>query len=113
MRSKRDALDVHLDRTTNAPWQDVVFVCSKCMKRQDRELRDELRQALRKRGERDVRVVACGCLDVCPDDGITIALGSELAATPAALRVIARKQAIDLLVEALVETRAMSNPSGT
>lgn len=72
-----------------SPWSDLIFVCSKCMRRQRREdLRDELKHALNQTGQRDLRVVACGCLDLCPKQGVTLALGQELANQPAVLRVI-------------------------
>lgn len=90
------------DDRRRAPWRGVVFVCSKCMKRQDRDVRDELKHALRKRGQRELRVVACACLDLCPDDGITIAVGGELAGEHPPLRVLPRKRAIDELADALV-----------
>lgn len=95
-RERSTADDKH-----DARWRGVVFVCSKCMKRQDRDVRDELKHALRKRDARDVRVVACSCLDLCPDDGITIAVGDELAASPPQLRVISRKQPVDELADEL------------
>lgn len=111
MSKKTDDHTIERNGKTAAPWQEVLLVCSKCMKRQDRELRDDIRQALRQRGERDLRVVACGCLDVCPDDGITIALGTDLAATPAALRVVARKQPTEPLVDALLAAVRGAKPS--
>ena len=88
--------------TAGAPWQDVVFVCTKCMKRQDREeLRGEIKQALKAAGLRQMRAVPCGCLDLCPDDGITIAIGSELHGTMPKLRVLAANADAAGLVEAL------------
>ena len=52
-----------LDRMIAVPapksWTEVVFVCAKCMKRQDRrELRKELKRELKLNNARDVRVVA-------------------------------------------------------
>lgn len=67
-----------------ASWDDVLFVCSKCMKRQKGDgsgssLRKQLKQALKSHGEgKRVRVVACACLDLCPKHGVTLARGSEL-----------------------------------
>lgn len=79
-----------------SPWRDLIFVCTKCMRRQDREdLRDDLRQALKKRGCRELRVVATGCLDLCPKDGVTLALGHELGLQPPRLRVIGNDADID------------------
>ena len=76
--------------TEPAPWQRVLFVCGKCMKKQDREdLRSELKRALRRAELRDVRVVLSGCLDLCPDDGVTLALGGDLGGAVPRLRVLA------------------------
>ncbi|MEP7042920.1 MAG: serine hydrolase domain-containing protein [Dokdonella sp.] len=72
-----------------ARWKELVLICSKCMKRQDRKaLRRELRGQLKAEGRKDVRVVACGCLDLCPKHGVTVARSGELAARPPALHVL-------------------------
>lgn len=72
-----------------APWRDVVLVCSKCLRRQDREdFRGELKQALKKAGRRDLRVVLVGCLDLCPKDGITLARGADLGGPDPRLIVV-------------------------
>ncbi|MGB4857993.1 MAG: hypothetical protein WBP11_01570, partial [Dokdonella sp.] len=85
-------------------WSELVFVCSKCMKRQDREdLRGELKRALKHAGHRELRVVACGCLDLCPKEGVTIARGRDLAATPPLLRVLGVDDEIDDIVGWLLE----------
>jgi hypothetical protein len=69
-------------------WTEVVFVCAKCMKRQDRrELRKELKRELKLGGGRDMRVVAAGCFDLCPKRGVTIARGRDLC-VPAKLHVL-------------------------
>ncbi|WP_440221935.1 hypothetical protein ACQQ2N_12660 [Dokdonella sp. MW10] len=98
------------DSHDDVPWRDVVFVCTKCMKRQDREsLRDDLKRALKASGTRDVRVVASGCLDLCPKDAVTIAIGRELAGGAPrmhALRV--QGQAAATHVEALLRVARMS-----
>jgi hypothetical protein len=67
-----------------ASWDEVLFVCGKCVKRQNGErpsppLRKRLKQALKTTvaGKR-IRVVQCGCLDLCPKHGVTLARGSEL-----------------------------------
>ncbi|NGY04723.1 (2Fe-2S) ferredoxin domain-containing protein [Solimonas terrae] len=73
-----------LPTRARASWDDAVFVCSKCMKRQKDEwrgppLRKQLKQALKARGlGKRLRVVPCGCLDLCPKHGVTMARGSEL-----------------------------------
>ncbi len=94
----------------DVPWRDVVFVCTKCMKRQDREsLRDDLKRAFKASGTRDVRVVASGCLDLCPKDAVTIAIGRELAGDAPrmhALRVDGHAAATH--VEALLRAARMS-----
>lgn len=87
-------------------WSELVFVCSKCMKRQDRDdLRGELKRAIKHAGHRELRVVACGCLDVCPKDGVTIARGRDLAIKPPVLRVIGMTDRVDDIVEWLLAAR--------
>lgn len=87
-------------------WSELVFVCSKCMKRQDREdLRSEVKHALKNAGHRELRVVACGCLDLCPKDGVTIARGRDLAIKPPVLRVIGRKDGLQDVVDWLLDNR--------
>lgn len=67
-----------------AGWDNVVFVCRKCMKRQKGEiegpsLRKQLKSALKSRGAgKRLRIVECACLDLCPKHGVTLARGSEL-----------------------------------
>jgi hypothetical protein len=79
-----------------ARWNEVVLVCSKCMKRQHRkELRGELRKSLKEDGRKDIRVVACGCLDVCPKHGVTIARSSELQQQPPRLHVLDNRNDVD------------------
>ena len=85
-------------------WSGLVFVCSKCMKRQDREdLRGEIKQALKNAGHRELRVVACGCLDLCPKDGVTVARGRDLAIKPPVLRVIGEDDRLDDVVDWLLD----------
>ena len=81
-----------LDRMIAVPapksWTEVVFVCAKCMKRQDRrELRKELKRELKLNNARDVRVVAALCFDLCPKRGVTLARGRDLT-VPAKLHVL-------------------------
>jgi hypothetical protein len=79
-----------------ARWKEAVFLCSKCMKRQDRkELRRQLRSTLKSEGRKDIRVVACGCLDVCPKHGVTIARSSELREQPPRLHVLDNRDGVD------------------
>jgi hypothetical protein len=69
-------------------WTEAVFVCTKCMKRQDRrELRKELKRAFKDGDRRDVRVIASGCFDLCPKRGVTIARSADLG-VPAQLHVL-------------------------
>jgi predicted metal-binding protein len=70
-----------------APFEEVLLICSKCAAKLGRghkgkaELRGELKQALKKRGlAKSMRVVETTCLDLCPKNGQTIALGRDLAA---------------------------------
>jgi predicted metal-binding protein len=79
-----------------ARFKQVVFVCSKCMKKQDRkELRGELRKSLKAEGRKDIRVVPCGCLDVCPKHGVTIARPSELQLQPPRLHVLDNRNSVE------------------
>ena len=74
------------------------------MKRQDREdLRSEIKQALKNAGHRELRVVACGCLDLCPKDGVTVARGRDLAIKPPVLRVIGESDRLDDVVDWLLD----------
>ena len=69
------------------------------MKRQDREnLRGDLKRAIKQAGHRELRIVACGCLDLCPKDGVTIARGRDLAIKPPLLRVIGESHRLDDIV---------------
>ncbi|MEO7431846.1 MAG: hypothetical protein ABIR62_07440 [Dokdonella sp.] len=79
-----------------ARWKEAVFLCTKCMKRQDRkDLRGELRSALKSEGRKDIRVIACGCLDVCPKHGVTIARSSELRDHPPRLHVLDNRDGVE------------------
>jgi hypothetical protein len=68
-----------------APFRDLVLVCSKCAAKAGRgsrlktELRGEIKTALKTRGVRKVRVLETGCLDICPKNGQTLAVGGLLA----------------------------------
>jgi hypothetical protein len=84
-------------------WTQVVFVCSKCMKRQDRrELRSDLKHALKSVGRRDVRIVASGCFDLCPRRGVTIARGRDLGAV-ARLHVLDNGHSADVAVRWMID----------
>ncbi len=70
-------------RREPAPWRDLVLVCGKCMKKHDREsLRGELKRALKDSGAKHVRVVATGCLDLCPKDGVALTTLAGLSSQP-------------------------------
>lgn len=93
-----------LDAPQPAPFARIVLVCSKCMRKRDREdLRGDLRKALKQVGRKDVRVVVSGCLDLCPDDGITVARGHDLGADPARLHVFDADGDIDDLARWAVQ----------
>lgn len=80
----------------SAPWRDIIVLCSKCMRRQDREdLSGDLRKALKHAGRKDIRVVVSGCLDLCPDDGITVARGGDLGALPPRLHVFRNRAEVE------------------
>ena len=63
-------------------WSTLAFVCRKCAKRAERGgLRTALRDALKARtGERRIRVLATGCLGICPKRGVALATPRHLAA---------------------------------
>jgi hypothetical protein len=91
-----------LDRMIPVPapksWTEVVFVCTKCMKRQDRrELRKDLKREFKLNNARDVRVVAAGCFDLCPKRGVTLARGRDLN-VPAKLHVLDNGDGADVAV---------------
>ena len=87
-------------------WSELVFVCSKCMKRQDREdLRGDLKRAIKQADHRELRVVACGCLDLCPKDGVTLVRGRDLAIKPPVLRVIGADEPVEDIVNWLVDAK--------
>jgi hypothetical protein len=100
-----------LDRMIAVPapksWTEVVFVCAKCMKRQDRrELRKELKHSLKSAGHRDVRIVAAGCFDLCPKRGVTLARGRDLGTTPT-LHVLDNGDGADVAVRWMLDLNAM------
>lgn len=84
-----------IDAALAARWKEAVFLCSKCMKRQDRKhLRGELRKLLKGERRKDIRVIACGCLDVCPKHGVTIARSGELGERPPRLHVLDNRDGV-------------------
>jgi predicted metal-binding protein len=50
--------------------RDLLFVCKSCAG--GKRLRRDLKTALKKDGRKDVRVVSCDCLDVCPQRAVTV-----------------------------------------
>ena len=79
-------------------WTEAVFVCTKCMKRQDRrEVRKALKSGLKAAGRRDVRVIASGCFDLCPKRGLTLARGRDLG-DAAKLHVLDNGDDVDVAV---------------
>jgi predicted metal-binding protein len=64
----------------------VVFICEKCGKGADfsgRDLKQEIRARLKEDGRKgEVRVVLSSCLDLCPKDGITVAVASTARSKP-------------------------------
>lgn len=87
-------------RIVRPPWSSIVFVCSKCTKRQDRgSFRRDLKRALKEHGNKNVRVVASTCLDVCPRHAITLAIAHDLGAVHPHLRVVDRQADIAALAQ--------------
>jgi hypothetical protein len=64
-------------RTVEPPWSTLVLVCEKCKgarKGPDaREVRKGVRSLLGK--PKHLRVVEVSCLDICPDDAVTVCIG--------------------------------------
>jgi len=50
--------------------RDLLFVCKSC--EGGKRLRRDLKAELKKDGRKDVRVVSCDCLDVCPKRAVTV-----------------------------------------
>ncbi len=70
-----------------APWQNCLAVCSKCarkvkaMQGDKTQLRVQLKALIAAKGiKKLVRAVDVSCLDVCPENKITVALFSETGA---------------------------------
>ncbi|WP_051362386.1 (2Fe-2S) ferredoxin domain-containing protein [Solimonas soli] len=87
-----------------AGWDELLLICRKCVKRQaragsGRPLRKELKRRLKAQaGGPRVRVVDCGCLDLCPKHGITVARGGELA-TDKPLRVLRNGDDLERVID--------------
>ena len=68
-----------------ADWDELLLICRKCQKKQPGDalpLRKWLKRELKARDlGRRVRIIDCGCLDLCPKRGVTMALGRELGDT--------------------------------
>jgi hypothetical protein len=52
-------------------WNTLVAVCRECAG--GKRLAKSLRGSFKKSGQREVRVIASSCLDVCPKRGVTVA----------------------------------------
>lgn len=75
-----------------APTRGVVFVCQKCDGGKD--LRRALKSAVKGSGrKRDVRVVGCGCLGVCPKHAVTVA--RTAADGPTTFAIVDRATALE------------------
>lgn len=94
-----------------ASWDEVLFVCAKCMKRQKGEwsgppLRKQLKHALKAQGlAKQIRVVSCSCLDLCPKHAVTLARGRELGGAPGdakKLRVVRHDDDLQMVVDWLL-----------
>ncbi len=62
----------------------TLFVCTKC--RAGKDLRRQLKRTLKETGrKRELRIVACGCLDVCPKRGTMTVLARNDGTTHCAI----------------------------
>lgn len=94
----------------DAGWDEVLFVCAECRARRDGEalpLRKWLRRELKAAGlKKRLRVVECGCLDLCPKRGVTLARGGELCGPGKKLRVLREGEDPRRVLDWLLETGA-------
>jgi hypothetical protein len=65
---------------------DALLACKKCLKKQRGDadvegvkLYDWLAQRLRELDGEPLPLAKCKCLDLCPDDGVVLALGGKFA----------------------------------
>lgn len=97
-----------LVRTARAPWSELVLVCEKCARKAGRKsFRKELGKALKALDPGiKTRVVACGCLDLCPKGKITLA--TSPCAVPRRLLVVkpdsASAAASEILARRAIDT---------
>jgi predicted metal-binding protein len=59
----------------STPWRTVLIVCRKCGKKLDggfgRKRKESLKNALRQKRTRDIRICETSCLGLCPKGGVT------------------------------------------
>lgn len=70
--------------TIEAPWQGCIAVCTKCSKKvramdgDKTRLRVALKALITLKGiKKQVRAVDCSCMDICPENKITVAHFTE------------------------------------
>lgn len=82
-------------KTAKIPTPDVLFVCAECGggKSERRRLKTAVKEAGRKH---EVRVVASGCLDICPKHGVTVAHASR--SLPTSYAIVDRETSLDALL---------------
>ncbi|GAC1420924.1 MAG: hypothetical protein NVSMB5_13740 [Candidatus Velthaea sp.] len=79
-------------KPVKAAAEDVLFVCQKC--EGGKQLRRSLKDAIKESGrKREVRVVASGCMDVCPKHTVTLARAA--AGKPVRYLVVRSDAALD------------------
>ena len=86
-------------------WQTLVLVCSKCKGCRrgpdSREVRKGIKHRLGK--SKQLRIIESECLDVCPDDAVTVCV-AKTERSPAAVYLVRAERELDALVQTL-ETR--------
>jgi len=61
--------------SAKAPNFTTIFVCEKCGHNDARALKSELKEKIKSRGLKgEVKVVLTSCMDLCPKDGVSVAL---------------------------------------
>ncbi|MEO8010249.1 MAG: hypothetical protein ABI650_01250 [Dokdonella sp.] len=70
-----------------------------------------MKRALKQHGSKNMRVVGCACLDVCPARAITLAIASDLGAARPLLRIVERKHDVVELALELIEISEVNEDS--
>ena len=89
----------------------LVLVCEKCGKRLDsddknpsRQLVSRLKKMAKKQfGRGEVRAVATGCMDICPDDAVSVAITTLRGSQPGTRFFVVDPEDIDQTSERILK----------